>query len=252
MVLIYATSNKGKVASLQRRLSREEIIQIDFDFPEPRTFNVESIAKAKASFAYEHIKETDMYPREQIEDEEYHDMFGLVANDAGFSISALNDWPESFVNFELEKFGIEGFLKLMEGVEDRRAEFRHSLAYICPVLDRGSGEPLVYSDSIKGTVAYEPRGTRREFHWSDLSRIFIPQNLDCTLAEMTEEEYKNARVLSGSEPSCSEVFADGYYVLKMLENAKPGMPLSKSDYRFTPKKHPYRKDNGFVHPWKKD
>lgn len=241
MVLIYATSNGGKVASLRRKLPDVEIKQKEYDFVESRTFNVEEIAKEKVMFAYRDIAFYKNMPHDHDHLKKKED-WGVIANDAGFSIAALNDWPESFINFELKKLGIEGFLKLMEGVEDRRAEFRHSLAYMSPQLQ----EPIVFSDSIKGSVAYCAMGERQEHHWSDLSRIFIPQNMDRTLAQLSQEQYHHVRELSKSEPSCSEVFADNYEVLQALEVCR-----SERGFPCDPAGNPCRKDSGWRHPNKR-
>ncbi|MBI5466832.1 MAG: hypothetical protein HY975_01290 [Candidatus Kerfeldbacteria bacterium] len=168
MKLFYATTNTAKVESLKAALGSEgfEIVQQPLSIPEPRLDRVEDIARFKAMFAYQELKQP------------------VVALDAGFFIHILNGFPRSFVNFALETVKVEGMLQLVAAGE-RTAEFRHSLAY----HDGRDDTPAVFTDTVKGTIAQEPRGTLRSYHWSVLSAIFIPEGETKTLAEFSEDEY---------------------------------------------------------------
>lgn len=166
--LFYATTNKGKVASLTNALgSNFEIIQKALTIPEPRLDRVEDIARFKAMFAFQEIQAP------------------VVALDAGFFIHVLNGFPRSFVNFALDTVKVEGLLQLVAGT-DRKAEFRHSLAY----HDGSPDTPAVFTDVVRGTIAPEPRGTLQPHHWSVLSAIFVPAGEEKTLAEMDESYYR--------------------------------------------------------------
>ena len=62
---------------------------------EPRSEDLEEIAKAKVIQAYEKVG----HP--------------CIAMDSGFYIEALGGFPKTFVNFALSTIGINGILKLM-------------------------------------------------------------------------------------------------------------------------------------------
>lgn len=169
----FATTNKGKLASIQSVLSQYaiEVIHHDIDLPEPRTYDLQEIAKQKAKKAYAIIQKP------------------VIALDSGFYIYALNGFPRSFVNFVLETIGIDGILRLAQG-KGRECEFKNCLAY-----DDGTmREPMLFESSVKGVLAGKPRGKGpKDYFWSALFFIFIPSGKDKTLAEMTREEYEQWR-----------------------------------------------------------
>jgi len=76
------------------------------------------------------------------------------AEDAGLFIDALNGFPGPYSKFVFLTIGNRGILKLMEGVENRLAEFRSAVAFCSP-----GGGPVVFSASVRGKITHEPRGT---------------------------------------------------------------------------------------------
>ncbi|UZE93611.1 MAG: hypothetical protein IB618_02450 [Candidatus Pacearchaeota archaeon] len=168
MELFYATKNQGKIQSLQRELEKYnvKVLQAPLEIHEPRSDDVVKIAKEKVLFAYNELKKP------------------VVALDAGFYIPSLNGFPKAFANFALETIGLEGILKLVEN-KKRNCEFRECLAYI----DKSLKNPKYFISHIKGILAEKIRGKMQEHLWSEIGLIFIPENYDKTLAEMTHEEY---------------------------------------------------------------
>lgn len=168
--LWYATTNPGKVASLQQHLSPAgiEVVQRALSIPEPRLDSVERTAIFKAMFAFQELKEP------------------VVALDAGFFIHGLRGFPGTYVNFALETVDIDGMLRLAVGT-DRRCEFRHSLA-----VDFGSKDmPIAFSDVVRGTITPEPCGVfDRTYHWSKLVTVFVPDGQTKTLGEMSYDKYQ--------------------------------------------------------------
>ena len=167
--IYFVTSNKGKVASAQRQLGDIDVKIFNYDLVEPRSDDVAEIAEYKVKQAYEVLKKPCM------------------ALDAGFFIEALNGFPRAFVHFALDTLGIEGILKQMNGVENRKCCFKECLAYY-------DGENMLhfYGNNL-GELATSIRGNDTDKKWSDLWYIFIPYGYDKTLAEMTDEE-RNGRV----------------------------------------------------------
>ncbi len=171
--IYFATRNKGKVNSVKESLSKYniEIIHVSLDLPEPRTDDLQKIAKEKVLFAYEQIKRP------------------CIALDAGFYIHSLKGFPKAFVNFALETIGIEGILKLVEG-KSSECEFRNCLAYID---EKSFPEPHYFESKTEGTLTETKKGKERDYYWSELFFVFIPKESNKTLAEMTIEEYKRWR-----------------------------------------------------------
>jgi len=108
----------------------------------------------------------------------------VISEDAGLFVDALRGFPGPYSSYVYKTIGCKGLLKLMEGVEDRSAQFRSAIAY----SDGGSGEPLCFVGAVRGRISTEERGTRG----FGFDPIFIPDEGDGrTFAEMSTEE-KNA------------------------------------------------------------
>ncbi len=103
----------------------------------------------------------------------------LRKEDAGFFVEALNGFPGPYSSYVYEKIGSEGILKLLNGEDNRAAEFRSAVAY---------GEPQesikIFMNKIRGTVTFEKKGTKG----FGFDPIFIPNNETRTFAEMSIEE----------------------------------------------------------------
>jgi len=102
----------------------------------------------------------------------------LVVDDSGLFIEALNGFPGPYSSYVYSKIGLWGILKLLEGLENRRACFKTALALIMPPLER------IYTGQVCGTITVEPRGE----HGFGFDPIFIPEGYTKTYAEMTREE----------------------------------------------------------------
>lgn len=187
--LYYATTNKGKVKSLQAALQgyRIQVIQAEMDIPEPRSDDLKYISREKVLYAYERLKKP------------------CVALDAGFYIHSLNGFPKAFVNFALQTIGIDGILDLTRD-KPKECEFRNSMAYI----DSNLQEPIYFESKAEGTLATEQKGTLNEYSWSKLHLIFIPKGMNKTLAELSEEEYWAWRAKRDKESYTSK-FGEWYF-----------------------------------------
>ena len=110
------------------------------------------------------------------------DGLAVVMEDAGIFIECLGGFPGPYSSYVLERLGNQGILKLMEGVEDRRAHYQSAVA-----IRRGD-EVECFRGYVRGSIAKSERGTGG-FGYDP---IFIPDEGDGrTFGEMTEEE-KNA------------------------------------------------------------
>lgn len=75
--------------------------------------------------------------------------------DAGLFIGSLNGFPGPYSSYVFKTLGNEGILRLMENVDNRRAEFRSAVGYCEP-----GGEPETFEGKVVGTIARESRGTK--------------------------------------------------------------------------------------------
>jgi len=102
----------------------------------------------------------------------------VLVEDAGLFIEALNGFPGPYSNYVYRTIGCTGILKLMEGIQNRRAFFRSAAVLIYePYIITAVGE-------VEGTISEKPRGNKG----FGFDPIFIPQGSTRTFAEMSIEE----------------------------------------------------------------
>lgn len=189
--IVFVTTNKGKIASANKSLKGINFTTYNYDLIEPRTDDIKEIAMCKVKQAYEIVKKP------------------CIALDAGFFIDQLNGFPRAFVNFALDTIGVEGILKQMENIDNRKCSFKECLAYY-------DGENLLYfHGNHEGNLSTKMQGNDDNSKWSDLWYIFKPYDSNKTLNEMTEEE-RNSRVRNPKYTSAMEEFADYYYSTKNI------------------------------------
>jgi XTP/dITP diphosphohydrolase len=187
--IIYVTGNKGKQASAQKYFQNQDvkITCYDYDIPEPDVNNIEYIARYKVMEAYKMVQRP------------------CIALDAGFYIDNYpNDpgFPGAFPKRELiSKIGIAGLLENMKAISDRSCRFKECLAYY-------DGIEIKYFYGIsEGIISYSIKGQNRKEKWSDLWYVFIPNNCNLTLAQMTNEERNNR---PDNHTSALEEFSNWY------------------------------------------
>ncbi len=175
--ITFVTTNKGKIATAKEYLSDEdiEVVPYNYELIEPRTDDIQEIAKQKVLQAYNVVKQP------------------CIAMDSGFYIDALNGFPRAFVNFALDTIGTQGILDIMRGKENRKCSFRECLAY----YDGKKIEYFFYEHN--GLLANEYRGKDNDRQWSPLWHIYKDSfDLSKTLSELTEEERKIRHNSTGS------------------------------------------------------
>lgn len=182
--IVFVTTNQGKIATAQRHLKNTKLVPFNAELIEPRSDDIKEIARQKVLQAYDKVKKP------------------CIALDAGFFVRAYNGFPRAYVNHMLDTLGIEGLLKLMDGVEDRYSEFRACLAYY-------DGKNVEYfEDKSPGVLVDKIRGKDNKNKWSDLWYIFMPQKFDKTLAEFAEQDFNEYDRVK--EASAIKKFAEWY------------------------------------------
>ena len=152
----YVTGNWAKIASAKKALEPlgYEIENIKMETPEIQADDVVEVSKYSAKWAAEKLNKA------------------VLKNDSGLFVNGLNGFPGVYTHYADDTIGEDGLLKLMEGVEDRTAYFKESLAYCEP-----GKEPVVFESITRGTIDTKKSGT---YGWS-WDFIFIPEGETKTL-----------------------------------------------------------------------
>ncbi|HWH09264.1 MAG TPA: non-canonical purine NTP pyrophosphatase, partial [Candidatus Thermoplasmatota archaeon] len=105
----------------------------------------------------------------------------FMVDDGGLFVPALRDFPGVYSAHALKTIGVPGILRLMEGVEDRRARFEAVVSY-----HDGRGVRSFHG-RCDGTLTTAPRAAGHGFGFDP---IFVPEGQDRTFAELPAS-YKN-------------------------------------------------------------
>lgn len=106
----------------------------------------------------------------------------FIVDDGGLFVRALKDFPGVYSAHVLKTIGVPGILKLMEGVEDRRAHFAAVIGYYDGTQVR------TFAGRCDGQLARAPRSTGHGFGFDPL---FVPDGETQTFGELPAER-KNA------------------------------------------------------------
>lgn len=156
------TGNKNKFNELNE-IAKEYNIQLEMiNLPkfEIQADTLEEIVKYSAALVYSMIKEP------------------IILEDSGLFIEALNGFPGPYTKYVRETIGIDGILKLMKNVENRRAYFKTALAYA------DESEVRIFTGEVYGEISYEARGDKG----FGFDPIFIPNGCKKTFAELDIHE----------------------------------------------------------------
>lgn len=166
MQITFVTGNKGKLHEAQTALSPlgHEVVGADAKPVEIQADTLEEISRAKCEV-----------------------LVGKVAppffvDDGGLFVDALQGFPGVFSAHALKTIGVPGILRLMEGVEDRRAHFA------CVVSYHDGARTWSFSGRCDGALATAPRSTGHGFGFDP---VFVPHGRDETFAQL-DAETKNA------------------------------------------------------------
>jgi XTP/dITP diphosphohydrolase len=161
--ILFATKNYHKVLevnSVLRNCGFEAEAYTSIPKLELQLEDLETVALIAAANAYSSVRRP------------------IIVEDAGLFIEALNGFPGPYSSYVYRTIGIQGILKLMEGISNRRARFVSviALAYRDGIM--------LFKGEVEGEITYEPRG-KRGFGFDP---IFVPEGSTKTFAEMTPEE----------------------------------------------------------------
>ena len=105
---------------------------------------------------------------------------GVVAEDAGFFVEALNGFPGPYSAYAYRKIGVDGILKLLQASDRRNASFASAVAY----YDKWKCSAC-FEGTVQGRVSLLPKGLLG----FGFDPIFVPlEGGDRTFAEMETSE----------------------------------------------------------------
>lgn len=161
--IVYVTGNKSKLYSAKQILEPLgfEVDNVKMDTTEIQANTVEEVAIHSAKEVSEKLK------------------CSVLKNDTGLFVDALGGFPGPYTHYVDETLGEDGLLKLLDGVDNRKACFIEAFAY----CEYGK-EPVVFKSITNGVIAQEKSG---EYGWS-WDYIFIPDGYEKTMANYPDEE----------------------------------------------------------------
>ncbi|BAK54252.1 XTP/dITP diphosphatase [Sulfurisphaera tokodaii] len=156
------TSNENKFKELDSIAKKYNIKLKWINLPkfEVQSDSLEEIVRSSAVIAFNMIRSP------------------LIVEDSGLFIEALNNFPGPYTNYVRRTLGLKGILKLMEGIQNRKAYFMTALCYVDEEVIR------VFTGKVVGKISESIRGDKG----FGFDPIFIPDGDERTFGEMNIEE----------------------------------------------------------------
>ena len=161
--IIFITGNEKKYAVAKKYFEGLDIslIRKDMYCPEIQHMDVVEVVKFSVKFMAEKIGKP------------------VIKSDNGFYIESLNGFPGAYMKDVEKTIGKEGFKKIMEGIENRKAKFIDALAFCEP-----GKAPIVFIGEIKGKLAKEFEGT----NGYGIDYLFIPEGETHTAGTFVQDK----------------------------------------------------------------
>lgn len=169
--IVFATTNKGKVASLRRALDNAGLDDVAIEaraleIIEPQASSCEEVAVSKVRQAQKIVDGP------------------VLVDDSSFHISALGGFPGVYAKYMNDTLGAEGVVEFMKDKKDRSAHFEGVLVY-----RDGTGEHIFCDEPLEGTITTTVHEITHAAPWSALFKIFMPKGHDKVLGNMSAAEY---------------------------------------------------------------
>ncbi len=130
----------------------------------------------------------------------------LLIEDSGLYLDDLNGFPGPYVKYVLKTLGVEGFGRLLSGLERRGGCLASVLVYVDP--DHKSH--VFENEATRVTLAPVPTsGTVTDGGWSELWRLLIPEGESLAWPALPLDRRK-AIVARWQERSVFQLFASWY------------------------------------------
>lgn len=184
--LYFESHNKGKINSATKYSKKynQNFTSIDLSIEEPDGISIEETAVHKVMSTYQILKEP------------------CFANDSGFYIEGYpleKNFPGPYTNRKLLiPIGIEGLIRIMNGIENRNCYFEDCVAFY------DGNELKTFRTFSKGKLSTSISEKYNPIEWSPLWKVFIPDGYNKVLSEFTSEELKERD--ASKESSLNEFF----------------------------------------------
>ncbi|MBA3045962.1 MAG: XTP/dITP diphosphatase [Candidatus Thermoplasmatota archaeon] len=165
MRILFGTGNPGKLREVQALFGAldHEVEQLKDEYPEIQADTLEEVVIAGLEW---------LWNRHNVP---------IIIDDSGLFIETLKGFPGVYSAYVFKTLGCRGVLKLLEGDENRTAEFRCCAGYV-----DANGKIITRSGTSPGRIIHEMRGTGG-FGYDP---IFVPDGMEKTFAEL-ELDIKN-------------------------------------------------------------
>lgn len=193
--ITFATSNKGKVAWLERTLRSAglndwSVEMQKMDLVEIQSPDIAEISLYKARQAYEALQRP------------------VLVMDGGFAIHALNGFPGPYIRHMIDQMGVENMAKMVGALDDRSCAF----TTVATWMD-GPESYRQFHDTTADiyTLTDQVWPHDHPAQWSAMWRILVPSGLGYTkplaaLSEAEMQEYAERRALRDADRSCLHDF----------------------------------------------
>lgn len=172
-VIFFFTNNEQKAESMKRAMNKFRIsllIEKNFGIPEIQADTCKEVAEFGAKWATEKIGKP------------------VIKTDAGIFVDALNGLPGVYTSQFHKKLGVEKFMKLMDGEENRNAKIIYALSYCEP-----GKQPITFSHTAEGETT-----EKLDITDSLIGSVFIPKGEDKVLGIIRRDNPEQAQELLGN------------------------------------------------------
>lgn len=204
--ILFATSNKGKIAWLERSLKMAglddwRVEMKPMELVEIQSDSIAEISLHKARQAYEMVKQP------------------VLVMDGGFSIHELNGFPGPFARYMFEQMGAQALGKLAGTLNDKSCSFDNVVTYM-----DGPESYEQFFDNTGSIFTLTPDIWPHDHpqQWSCAWRLLVPSGLGYTipLAGFSDEElaeYSAKRAVSDEDNSSLNGFVT--YLRNKIESS---------------------------------
>lgn len=162
MKILFETGNSGKLREVRTKFAPLgiEVQQLDDEYPEIQTDSLEDVVRSGLKWLWERHEKP------------------IIIDDSGLFIEALGGFPGVYSAYVFKTLGIDGVLKQMDGLEDRRAEFRCCAGYV-----DACGRVITRIGKCPGKIMHKKLGS----DGFGYDPIFMPDGYSQTFAELDME-----------------------------------------------------------------
>lgn len=166
-VIFFATNNVNKFNEARKIFAeyKTAVGMLRVKSLEIQSENLQEIAKASAEDAFNKCH------------------LPLIVEDAGLFIDALNGFPGPYAAYAYKTIGNLGLLKLMKNIQNRKAHFESTVAY----LSTRMRSAVCFHGQVQGEITTEERRSSNKSGFG-FDPIFKPSASGQTFAEMSLTE----------------------------------------------------------------